>query len=170
MVDGLAAALRQSSGCRCSGGARPRPQGRGCRRSRRGAAPADRRHAAAMRRWTRATETRSPCSTRPSLRRIFDAGRGWTDVHDLGAKADIGALPYEVVQGGLQVGPAEQDIATERLGQHRGTFAAQESSRRCVEVDLFERSGACLASVQDPHPTYHLNAIAFQPALKRAPC
>ena len=89
----------------------------------------------------------------------FDPARCRTNLYDLSAEADIGAFTYEVVQGGLQVGTAEQDIATERFRQHRGTFAAKEASRRCVEPDLFERSGARLTGLPanqgfqtDPQP------------------
>src|SRR5438270_147655 len=62
----------------------------------------------------------------------------------------------------LQVGPTEKEVTTERLGERRGPFATQQSSRRCVEVDLFDRSGARFARAQDAHPAHHPHAIAFE--------
>jgi uncharacterized protein (DUF2249 family) len=46
--------------------------------------------------------------------------------------------------------------------ERRGAFAAQEASRCRVEVDLFDRSGARLAGVQQAHSTHHLHTVAFE--------
>jgi hypothetical protein len=40
----------------------------------------------------------------------LDPIRAGTNSLDLGAKADVGALAHELVERGLKVGPAEQDV------------------------------------------------------------
>jgi len=94
--------------------------------------------------------------------RYFNSLRTEANVLDLDAEANIHALTHEFIKGTLQIGPAKQNITAERLCQRRRMFAAQESSLRSIEVNLFKRGGVVQAYIEYPHPAHHLHSIALE--------